>query len=260
MTAAAEPAQTPAPDEAAAAIAQGLAHLAELAQIGMSFARALGRVAQAAVEQADGGAPEPTPELADAALAFSRVARAVRMTVGLQAKIVRDRQARADRIAADKAARDEEEAVILQERRAKATLRKAMTRFIVQTAIEAEERDEDEVDDLFAGLDARLAEYGDDPLDFEEVHVKSTAWAIAKALGVDPGPDWWEEGWQFQSPPPRLQRGGGEDRAPSEQRSCLFVWGRGPGAGPGGRAGEGGGVTPPRGPRARAGSGRRWSR
>jgi hypothetical protein len=84
-----------------------------------------------------------------------------------------------------------------------------MTRFIVQTAIEAEERDEDELEQLFAGLDARLAEYGDDPLGFEEVHVKATAWAIAKDLGVDPGPEWWEDGWRFSPPPQRSCGGGG---------------------------------------------------
>jgi hypothetical protein len=200
--------EAPATDPAAELVACGLAQLAELAGIGMTFARALGRIAQAAVEQADGETPEPTPELNDAALAFSRISRAVRMTVGLQAKIVRERQARADRIAAELAVKDAEEAQILEERRAKANLRKAMTRFIVQTAIEAEERDEDELDQLFEGLDARLGEIGDDPLDFEEVHVESTAYAIAQDLGVDPGPDWWEEGWQISPPPTQPPRSG----------------------------------------------------
>jgi hypothetical protein len=201
-TPAAAETQTPAPDEAAALVAQGLAQLSELAQIGMTFARALGRIAQDAVEQANGETPEPTPALNDAALAFSRVSRAVRMTVGLQAKIVRDRQARADRIATEKAVKDAEDARVLEERRVKANMRRAVTRYVVQTAIEAEERDADETDRLFEGLDARLHEIGDDPLDFEEIHVKDTAYAIARDLGVDPGPDWWQEGWQY-SPPPR---------------------------------------------------------
>jgi hypothetical protein len=221
QTPAPAPAPAPAPDAAAALTARGLARLDELADIGMTFARALGRIAQAAVAAAETETPEPTPELNDAALAFARVARAVRMTVGLQAKIDRERQARADRLAAEQAEKDAEEAVVLEERRATANLRRAMTRFIVQTAIEAEERDEDEVEQLFEGLDARLAEYGDDPLDFEAVHVESTAYAIAKDLGVDPGPDWWEEGWQIQSPPPTQRGGGGgEERRLAQRAGC----------------------------------------
>ena len=203
----------PATDPAAEAMARALAHLDELAGIGMTFAHALGRIAQAAVDEADGETPGMAPGLADAALAFSHVSRAVRMTVGLQAKILRERQARADRLAADKAVKDAEAAQILEERRAKGGLRRAMTRFIVRTAIEAEEREEDEVDRLFEGLNARIAEIGDDGLDFEDVHIKDTAFAIAKDLGADPGSEWWEEGWGISSPPPKRSFGGGGPRS-----------------------------------------------
>jgi hypothetical protein len=205
---------TSALDEAAEMVACGLAQLSELAGIGMAFARALGRIAEAAIEAApEGEAPEVTPQLSDAALAFSRISRAVRMTVGLQSRILRDRQARADRLAAEKAVKDAEEAEMLHERRVKGNLRRAMTRFIVQTAIEAEERDDEDWDRLVEGLDERLGQLGEDGLAFEHIHVKDTAYAIAKDLGLDPGEDWWREKWLIDPPPAAAAAGGGGPRS-----------------------------------------------
>jgi len=202
-----ETADAPAPDPFADEARWELAAAREVGEIGLTFARALGRIAQTAIDQAGGETPEMTPQLADASLAFSRVSRAVRMAVGLHAKILRQRQARADRKAAEKAVQDAEAAAELEDRRDTGRLRRAMSRFIAGTAVEAEEREAPEAERLFAELDARLYGDGQDDADYDQIDVKGLAYEICQDLGIDPGPDWWEEAWGINARDPSPGRG-----------------------------------------------------
>ncbi len=83
------PPSPPSPDEAAARTARHLAMLEELATIGMALARALGEQALRALDPPAPGAPaDPPPGRGDPTLAFTRIARAVRQTIALEARIV----------------------------------------------------------------------------------------------------------------------------------------------------------------------------
>ena len=120
----------------------------ELAELTASKAK------EALAQAADDDAPQPKAGI-DPVLAFSRIARAVRMTVGLHAKIRKDRQARAEKQAAEQAVQDEAAAEALEARRRQGRLRRATTHYIVTTAIEAEEREAPEVERLIEGRRAR---------------------------------------------------------------------------------------------------------
>jgi hypothetical protein len=77
-----EPASPPAPIDARALIEGQIAMLSRLAQVGMELAEACGREAKA--PSSDGAAR------AHPGLAFARVARAVRMTIALQSRLMKD--------------------------------------------------------------------------------------------------------------------------------------------------------------------------
>jgi hypothetical protein len=81
-----DPASPPAPTEARALIEGQMAMLSRLAEVGMEIAEACGREAKTAP--------------IDAGLAFARVARAVRMTIALQSRLMKDLAAldRADEV------------------------------------------------------------------------------------------------------------------------------------------------------------------
>jgi hypothetical protein len=91
----------PPDPEQAERTARHLAMLRELAEIGMALARALGQQALAALEAPAPEAPEtapsdpvhPAPVRPDPGLGFARVARAVRQTIALEARIIADRDA-----------------------------------------------------------------------------------------------------------------------------------------------------------------------
>jgi hypothetical protein len=190
-------------DPFAEAMAWQLAALRELGDLCLELARLAAGKAKA-VLMAEEAAPEPEKAAApDPVRRFERIARAVRLCVGLHDKLLHRRQARTDRLATERAVRDAAAAEKLEDRRLTGGLRRAMTHFIVETAIEAEERDRETVDRLFQGLEARLLQIGEDPADFDEIHVKQTAYAIAKDIGADPGPDWWMDGWGIEVPAPR---------------------------------------------------------
>jgi hypothetical protein len=182
-----------------------LESLRELGDLCMRLARVSAAAAEDALSKAvDKDAP-PSPKGApDPVQAFARISRAVRMTVGLHAKIRKDRQVRVERRAADAAADAAQAAEALEDRRRQGRLRRAMAHFIVATAIEAEEREAPEVERLIEAAHRRLDAMAPnrDVADFAEIDVKATAFAIAKALGVDPGPDWWIDSWRADAPPP----------------------------------------------------------
>jgi hypothetical protein len=194
------------PDALPDAAAWELESLRELGDLCMRLARVSAARAEEALA-ADADALKPRGGI-DPALAFTRFARAVRMTVGLHARIRKDREAQVERKSAEQALREVEAAEALEDRRRTGNLRRAMTRFIAQTAIEAEEREAPDVERLFADLDARLDHGRPDALDFEHVDVKALAWALCQDLGVDPGPDWWFEGWGVEAPPQPAQAAG----------------------------------------------------
>jgi hypothetical protein len=177
--------------------------LKELAEIGMKLARAVEQ--QAVPEEAPEPekAPEPDqapePERArapgrigagDLALVFSRIARAVRQTLALHAKIYGDRRAREEGKAAEQAQR----AATIQ--RARKERQKNKVKRIIEEAIDAEPRDPSDYENLLADLDDALedldADFGDRP--FGENVTR-----ICRDLGITPNwTEWAMEVWGIE--------------------------------------------------------------
>jgi hypothetical protein len=191
-----------APAMARALIERQLWMLGRLAEVGLNVALAIERQVMAA---ADDGPEDPTPETVgpqtvrpapvqvvqgDLALAYGRVSRAVRLTLALQAQVIKDLQAldeRDDRHRAGaRAARQQQEAA-----------RKARVERIVERVIHAElaDAEQDVVD--------RLAEQAYERLDDDDIYgelmarpVSETIVRICRDLGLSP--DWSrlaEEAW-----------------------------------------------------------------
>jgi len=149
--------------------------LRELAEIGMRLARRVARQA----EEADAG---------DAGLVFSRIARAVRQTLALEARLEGELA-----VLTRKAAVEREQAA---ERAARAPVRERVriVRRAVARAIEAD-ADEDDVEQLFDDLGERLCDREDDA-DFLDRPVGELVALICKDLGVAADPSLWEdEAW-----------------------------------------------------------------
>ncbi|CAN7241240.1 hypothetical protein LJR219_000959 [Phenylobacterium sp. LjRoot219] len=204
MTASAPPApeaddQAPAPR---ALIERQLWVLGRLAEAGLNVALAIERQATAAAPPHAAEAPEaaeppatpaPGPVVqGDVALAYARASRAVRLTVALQARLIKDLQA------LDEAAvrlRRGEQVEAERERQTLETARKARVERIVERVIRAELSDEDEVD--------RLAEAAWERLDHDEIYgdllaqpVGEIIARVCRDLGLSP--DWSrlaEEAW-----------------------------------------------------------------
>jgi hypothetical protein len=113
--------------------------LAELAELGLSLARAVHEKALAA---------ETPAELAEMTLAFHRISRSVRQTLALEAKLERDR-ARRDLEVRAEADRGRQEA---------AERRKRQVRIAVERTIWAERESYDEAERLIDELDDILTE------------------------------------------------------------------------------------------------------
>jgi hypothetical protein len=161
------------PRAAAEAQARDLAQrqidmLTRLAEVGVAMAETLGR--QAADEAA-----ESSP--AELALAYSRVARAVRMTIALQSKLIEDF------VNLDEAVTDEPRLVVedlLAERRDRVER-------IVRRAVRAEHDDEDHVERLVHEANERLDD--EDFLgDILKRPIGEIVALICKDLGLSP--DW----------------------------------------------------------------------
>jgi hypothetical protein len=137
-----------------------LAVLRELAGIGMDLARKVQR-------QADQSDTVP----AELVLTFSRIARAVRQTVALEARLADDRLTRRRKVEADERA----------ERYARGRARKAAVKDIVERVIDA--GDGHDTERLLDDLDERLDDPSDDA-DFAERPLGELVAAICRDLGV----------------------------------------------------------------------------
>ncbi|MDB5464527.1 MAG: hypothetical protein JWP23_2916 [Phenylobacterium sp.] len=152
--------------------------LQELAEIGMDLARSVQRQAhgQAAT---DHGA-------ADLGLVFSRIARAVRQTVALEAKLAEDRQKT-----------QAERAPLTVADRWRSARRKRQVKEIVAEAIGSEVGEFD-VERLFDDLDERLAD-GDEEADFAERPIGELVARICRDLGVTPDWSLWhDDDWAIE--------------------------------------------------------------
>lgn len=180
--------------------------LKELGELGMRLARS--SVAEAEVLAAAPEARQPA-KAPHPVQAFSRISRAVRLTVMLHARIREGGLARDGRTVAKPATplapaavpADADAEAALEDRRMTGRLRRSMARFIAGTAIEALEREAPETERLFEALDERLDREGRDDADFADHDVKDLAVSICRDLGVDPGPEWWADGWGIASDP-----------------------------------------------------------
>ena len=152
--------------------------LQEVAEIGMKLARSVERqVVDRAPEDPDGAAASP-------ALVFSRISRAVRQTIALEARL--DRELHEARKAEDAARAD-------HARIATRTLarRRKHVRDVVQQALEADACGP-ELEALLADLDERLDDVDDDA-DFAELPIGRIVARICRQLGVVPDPALWED-------------------------------------------------------------------
>lgn len=170
-------ATTPSPEALDPAEARAERHsriLQELAELGMTLARA---VAARAVETGD----------ADLGLAFTRVARAVRQTLALEAKLADGREA----VLAGHIQR------LAEETAARGRRRKKLVEDAVERAIDAECHGET-AEALFDDLYERLQDPRDDA-DFADRPIGEMIAGICKALGVTPDPRLWEdEDWAIE--------------------------------------------------------------
>jgi hypothetical protein len=222
MTAPPPPAATTTPaDDPRALIVRQLQVLGELAELGLDLARAIARPATA---ETTPDAPPETPTApqavkGDPSLAFARAARAVRLTIALQSRLI-----------ADLRALDE---VLERHRKAgpiiATTERKQCVRRIVQRVIDAEIGDADEYHRLAAEARERLESdeiYGD----VLTRPVGELVAMICRDLGLSP--DW----------PGLAQEAWAQDEIASGQVGSPFIPPRGrrpeppdPEAGAGGR-------------------------
>jgi signal recognition particle GTPase len=162
--------------------------LEELAEIGMQLARAV----------RDEALEAPPERAAELALTFSRVARAVRQTVALEARLARDAETQAQDAADRRERRAAGERVDLIRRR------KAQVRDAVERAIETDAADSDRehlLDDLYERLEDDLYD-----ADFAEQPLGEMIARICRDLGVavDPGL-WADEAWGL--PPSHMRNG-----------------------------------------------------
>jgi hypothetical protein len=170
----------PAPAAAAAELArslitQQLGMLGRLAEVGLNVALAVERQALEAASAA------PPGELA---LAYGRVSRAVRLTIALQARLLKDLQ-ELDDVAARKQAREQADAG--RERQIAEAARKARVERIVERLIHDEAADEGEADRLADEAYERL-EHDDIYGDLLDRPVSEIIERVCKDLGL--APDW----------------------------------------------------------------------
>jgi hypothetical protein len=153
--------------------------LGQLAEIGMALARDLSRRVGEGLERGeplDGGA---------VALEFSRVSRAVRQTIALEARLDQDREALAKMFAAERAARDR------ATQQARIEGRRRVVRLAVQGAIERAGGGYRQMGQLNEALYERLEDPREDD-DFADLPVSALVSRICTALGVRADWDLWK--------------------------------------------------------------------
>ncbi|CAN7213580.1 hypothetical protein LJR219_000685 [Phenylobacterium sp. LjRoot219] len=194
------PADEAAPAAAAAALRavleRQLAVLGRLAEAGLNIALSVERratAAEAAEDDAAEAAPVAPPGASgDVALAYARVSRAVRLTVALQGRVVKELQA-LDEEAVRRRVRCEAEAG--RERREAQAARKARVERIVERLIRAEAADEAEGE--------RLADEAYERLEDDDIYGELTARPVSEIIArvchdLGLAPDWTrlaEEAW-----------------------------------------------------------------
>jgi hypothetical protein len=188
LAAPADPEAHPA-DPARARLERQLAVLDELAETGLKLCRAL---EQQTLESA--GPQGPALSLGDAALAYGRLSRAVRLTLVLQGKVLEERKA-LDDLAERRRRQQEAEA---QARRAQSESRAARREEVEQIAgqvIRAEGLDPSEADRLAADAAERLDR--DDIYDALADHPAGEIVArLCRDLGLEPDwSRWAQEAW-----------------------------------------------------------------
>lgn len=161
--------------------AQRLAMLRELAEIGMRLARGVERQAE-----------EPEAAPGDVGLVFSRIARAVRQTLALEARLEEEFQVRAKQEQGDRDYRRAREA------RAPIDRRSRLVRRAVASAIEADTDDIESAEQLLECLDERLGDREADD-DFMGRPIGELVALICKNLGVRADLSLWEdEAWAME--------------------------------------------------------------
>jgi hypothetical protein len=182
------PADPPAVDHAAshaALIERQLAKLERLADIGMEIAEAAGRRAATLAEGGEEGADGPDP-----GLTYARAARAVRLTLALQARLARDLAALGE--AATRA------------HAAEAARRRDRIHTRVERALEAERLGEDEVEGLSSDAWERLTEEDDEALLARPI--EEMVALICADLGLSPA--WAAPAFPRLGPAPRTDADG----------------------------------------------------
>ena len=191
--------------------------LRELRDMGMSLARSLTRrvlaETEAAEAAAEAGEPEAAPRrgaVVDPALSFSRLSRAVRLTLALEAQThrqIEDAAARGEnraRVANDDAPA-QQDFMTPDGQVDYAAIRRRLhplihgetdfeTRRAVEETIEASTRDPDEVEQLKQELKERLEEEDPEDIFFNRTHWPSgeAIALICQDLGLEPDWDRWE--------------------------------------------------------------------
>lgn len=170
--------ETSTADPSADRAERHLRALQELAEIGMDLARLLRREAVARAEACpetwDSASGEPAG--LDLGLKFSRIARAVRQTLALEARLAEYGLERTRRLESERRA----------ERSRLGAARKAAVRRVVEHTIDADANHND-VEGLLDELDERLDD-GRDDADYADRPVGELVACICRDLGVTPEP------------------------------------------------------------------------
>jgi hypothetical protein len=179
-------------DPATARTERHLQMLQELGELGMKLARAV-------TEQAVETAAEPDRDLG---LVFSRIARAVRQTIALEAKLADDGRA-------------ETAARVGGETRTRAHRHKRQVKRLVERAIEAD-ADPSDHENLFFDLVERLEDDYDEA-DFADRPIGELVQRICKDLGLTANPSLWQDDdWAVEEAnllSPAKREGEGRERA-----------------------------------------------
>ena len=168
-----------------------LAVLAELAEIGMEITRALReRVAEQAGDDESKGDP---------GLAFSRIARAVRQTLALDAKLDQERQVARGLALANLAEAQAKVERAAAHERLRGLIRKSVVRSAVEQAID-DQADGDDVEWLVTDFRERLDDEDEyDALDFNDRPIGEMVAQICRDLGLTIDLSLWEdEEWAIE--------------------------------------------------------------